>query len=391
MITFKPFSNPILIVSDNPALQGGLSRMCRDLASLCCTLPEFKVAVMGRGIGQRSKFPFLTYDYPESDNWGENIIEAVWNDFAGEDAGVIITLDDLSRRSWFTHPVGQSSELQKFLGDGRNFRKWAYVPVDSTGPLDVQPYSSRTTAMGYDRVLAASEWGCNQFKAIGRSDADWLPHGVWMGKFHPSDSKPTLGWGKNNIYVGCVMANQSRKDYPAAFECFAALKADYGNRFRAWLHTNALIHYWNVYALAVDYNVSDCLEITLGLNDDQLALRYSACDCTILPSAGEGFGFPIAESLACGTAAIVTGYAGGQEIVGEECKVRPIAYRVDTQHNVRRAVLSGYAFAQATKAEIERKRADWEYRSQELAQSVAHLNWVHLKPLWQRWLLAGLK
>ena len=395
MTSFKPFSNPLLIVSDNPAMNGGLARMCRDLATLCATLPQFRVGVLGRGLGQRRKLPFITYDYPESENWGENLLAPVWHDFAGEEPGIIMCLDDLSRRHWMVNPIGLPGDMQRFLGEGRNFKIWSYIPLDSSGPGGLPLSSqSRDCALRFDRILAASEWGCNQLKAAGRADADWLPHGIWMDKFHPYLGIPqfTLGWNKDSgIYVGCIMANQSRKDYPAAFECFAVLKEHYGNHFRAWLHVDRMVHYWNVYALAADYGVGDCLEVTTNLNDDQLALRYSACDCTILPSAGEGFGYPIAESLACGTACITTDYAGGQELVEEDCRVLPLAFRVDTQHNARRAVLSGYAFAELAKAQIEKKRNDWEYRSQELAQSVAHLDWTKLKTLWEKWMLEGLK
>ncbi len=187
------------------------------------------------------------------------------------------------------------------------------------------------------------------------------------------------------------MANQSRKDYPAAFECFAALKRHYGNKFKAWLHTDEMIRYWNVPALAAEYGVGDSIEVTTGLNDSQLALRYSACDCTVLPSAGEGFGFPVIESLACGTVCITTDYAGGSELVGEDCRVKPMCYRVDTQHCVRRAVLSGVAFAQAAIGQIEAKSQDWEYRSEQLAETVQHLEWGKLKHSWTRWMLEGLR
>jgi glycosyltransferase involved in cell wall biosynthesis len=142
-----------------------------------------------------------------------------------------------------------------------------------------------------------------------------MPHGIWVDKFHPvPNAKQLLDW-QDKIVCGCVMANQSRKDFPVAFQTFARL-------LRAlWLtlpcvaahqHTEG---YWDVQLLAAEYGVGESLEVSLSLNDEQLAVRYSACDCTILPSGGEGFGYPIAESLACGTAAVVTGYAGGQELV----------------------------------------------------------------------------
>jgi glycosyltransferase involved in cell wall biosynthesis len=196
-----------------------------------------------------------------------------------------MTTDDLSRRGWFANPA-MYGKLARFLGEARNFQKWAYTPVDSVGPdgstLGIE---QATCAAGYDRVLAASEWGRDALVRSGRTDADFMPHGLFMPPFQPQKNpRPTLGWGAEDIRVGCLMANQSRKDWPAAFECAAVLKREYGNKFRFWCHVDLMIRYWNLYALASDYGVSDCIEVTTDLNDEQLAQRYSACDCTILPS-----------------------------------------------------------------------------------------------------------
>jgi glycosyltransferase involved in cell wall biosynthesis len=390
---FKKLANPLLIVGDNPSLPGGLSRSGRDIATLCCTLPQFRVGYMGRGIGNNHKLPFPLYDYPEYGQWGEEYIQRVWEDFSDGQDGIIFSTDDPSRRHWFANPTGLPADTQKFLGDGRNFQKWGYFPIDSTGPNGITlPMASQDCINRYDRVLASSEWGRSVIITGGRKNADWLPHGIWPDKFKVQ-WRNVDGWTNENVYVGCVMANQSRKDYPAAFECFAALKAHYGNKFHVWVHTDEMIRYWNLYALAQEYGVGDCLEVTSDLTDTQLAIRYSACDCTILPSSGEGFGFPIAESLSCGSACIVTDYAAGPELVraiSDTCCIKPMCYRVDTQHNVRRAVISGYAFAQAAIDQIEKKRTDWEYRSGQIAESVRHLHWPNLKHIWTRWLLDGL-
>lgn len=390
---FKPLSNPIMIVGDNPSLGGGLSRIGRDLALLLCSMPEFRVAYLARGDGNRRAFPFTMYPFHESGEWGQEAIESAWKDFAGTEDGVILTTDDPSRRLWFSDPRGQTPELQKFLGVGRNFLKWGYFPVDSTGPHGMSlGFEGRAAVAGYDRVLAASEWGRDVLKASGRMDADWLPHGLDMTRFHPEENaKAKCGWEADSVAVGCVMANQARKDFPAAFECAAALKAEYGNRFKFWMNSDTMVRYWNVYAFAADYGLGDCIEVSMGLTDEELALRYSACDCTILPSAGEGFGYPIAESLACGTACIVTDYGAGQELVPEDCRVPPVTFRVDTIHNVKRAVISGFGFAQLAKGQIERKREDWDCVSAENAERVAHLSWKRLRLVWERYFREGLR
>ncbi len=385
---------PLLIVGDNPRLPGGLSRICRDLATLACTLPEFRVGVLGRGLGQHRGLPFTLYDFPESEEWGQRIMPGAWKDFAGGEPGIIMTTDDPSRRMWFALPEATDSQLMaRFVGPGRDFAKWGYFPIDSTGPDGHGlPHESRVTVQAYDRVLAASEWGRNVLRHGGRKDADWLPHGLHMDKFHPTGRAPArlIGWDESLIYIGCVMANQSRKDFPALFEAAHALKQHWGNRFRLWLHTDTMIRYWNIQALMVDYGLLDCVEVTTKATDEILALRYSACAATVLPTACEGFGYPIAESLACGTPCVVVDYAAGQELVSEAERVAALAWRIDTSHNVRRAVLSGFAFAQAIIPLAEEKMEDWEAVTERCTQRVEHLSWDSLRHLWARWFLEGI-
>jgi len=392
-LTFKPLSNPLLIVGDNPSLPGGLSRIGRDLATLACTMPEFRVGYMGRGEGNRTKFPFCLYPFDERHEWGADVIREVWQDFSQGGPGLIMTTDDPSRRVWFADPAFAPPKLEQFLGAGRQFRKVGYFPLDSTGPDgSVLGIEARNTLLGYDRVLCASEWGAAVAKRSGRQDADWLPHGFFPDKFHPqAHARGAMVKNSAEVWVGMVAANQARKDFPVYFETLAILREHYGNRLRAWLHTNALVAYWNVYALAADYGVQDILDTSTSLPDEMLAIRYSACDCTLLTTAGEGWGFPIVESLACGTSCVTTDYGAGQEHVPEDCRVRPIAYRVETSHNVQRAILSGHGFARAVIEQVERKRADWQYVSEQNAESVRHYAWPNLRFLWERWLRECLK
>lgn len=391
-MNFSKLSNPIMLIGDNGALPGGLSRIGRDLATLLSTLPEFRVGYLARGIGNTRRFPFTVYDFPETEGWGENHIEAAWKDFSNGQDGIILTTDDLSRRGWFANPAMYGS-LANFLGNGRTFQKWGYSPVDNCGPNGHSLGAEMSAAAhGYDRLLAASEWGCNVLKNSGCPNADYLPHGIFTNIFQPDvKARQKIGWDRDQVWVGCLMGNQARKDFPVAFETAALLKAHYGNRFRMWLHTDTMIRYWNIYALAADYGVQDCVLVTLTATDEELALRYSACDCTILPSAAEGFGYSIAESLACGTACVVTDYAAGQELVEEDCRVKPVTMRVDTQWNVQRAVLSGYGFANAAMNQVEKKRQDPEFRGEELRETVAHLNWKNLRYPWEHWFRSGLR
>lgn len=389
-IGLKALSNPILLIGDGPSEPTGLARIGRDLAWLLSSMPEFRVGYLARGGFARRNFPWVQYNYPErTGGWGEQYVMEAYKDLAGTDAGIIMSTWDLSRQLYFSQHQGLSEDLARFLGPGRNYAKWAYVPVDATGP-DEQglPIGMVEAARGYERVCAASEWGAQVIRR--HRPSNWIPHGLDLAKFTIGPRRGTLDWPDDQITVGCVMANQSRKDWPVAFECAKILKADMGNRFKMWCHTDVMIGYWNLYALATDYGVGDSIEVTLDLTDEQLAQRYSACEATILPTGGEGFGYPIVESMACGTSCITTDYAAGQELVDDDCKVGPVAYRVDTQHDVRRAVLSGWGFASRAKAQIERKQEDWDYRGQELRAKVEHLDWENLGHVWRRWFREGI-
>lgn len=388
----KTLSNRILFLSDRPEDHTGLARCARDLASLVATMPEFKVGFLGRGSQGHSKFPWTTYSYPEVMGWGDQYLSDIASNFFGAERGIVFTNWDVSRLS-FLAGQGIRPDLAKAYGPGKNWDTWLYTPVDSVGPdgraLGIE---QRQTLRAFDRVMASSEWGASVLQASGRADAQWLPHGIFMDTFVPdAHARQKVGWDESAVVVGCVMSNQARKDFPVAFETAAVLKQKYGNRFKFWLHTDVMARYWNVYALAADYGVNDCLEVSLSATDEELALRYSACDCTILPSACEGFGYPVAESLACGTACIVTDYAAGQELVPESCRVKPVTMRVDTQYNVQRAVLSGWGFANAAHGQIEIKRQDREYRAEGLRESVSHLDWGKLKYCWERWFSEGLR
>jgi glycosyltransferase involved in cell wall biosynthesis len=312
--------------------------------------------------------------------------------FFGADHGVVITNWDVSRLGWMAGRGLAPDLAQAYDPRYRNWDTWLYSPVDNFGPNHSSLNIEQCQALSdFTRVCAASEWGANVLKNSGRPDADWLPHGFDMKIFTiEPEARAKLGWSNDDIHVMSVMANQARKDFPAAFHAAALLKEKYGNRFRYHLHTNAMIHYWNVYALAADYGVNGCLEVTMEKGDRELAIRYSAADCCILPSGGEGFGMPIAESLACGTACVVTDYAAGQEIVEEECRVKPVAFRVDTVFNVQRAVLSGWGFARAAEEQIQKKRDD-PWRSEYLRETVRHLGWDRLQYPWRRWLQQGLR
>src|ERR1043165_5272791 len=122
---------PILFMGDNPALTTGLGRIIKDLAVHVSSMPEFRVGTFGRGGVASSKLPFAQYVYDESRQWGEELLQGAWEDFAGNQPGVIMTIFDASRLDWFSQPR-MGGPIQDFLSSER-YQRWGYFAVDSYG------------------------------------------------------------------------------------------------------------------------------------------------------------------------------------------------------------------------------------------------------------------
>jgi glycosyltransferase involved in cell wall biosynthesis len=84
----------------------------------------------------------------------------------------------------------------------------------------------------------------------------------------------------------------------------------------------------------VDYpGLRESIRIVSSLTSFELASVYRRAALTLLPSESEGFGFPIIESLACGTPVIASDLASTREAGGpaaEYCPVADVSAWVDT-------------------------------------------------------------
>lgn len=385
---------PLMIISDSPDQCTGLSRICRNLATNMTSLPDYRICTFGRGGFGTNKLPFMQYNFDEAYQWGETIIERCWEDFAGSEKGIIFTIWDATRLSWFGMPQywPQDSKVGRFLRSGR-FERWGYFPVDSTGPGDRLSSLGADTLLGFDRVLGYSAWGAEVLsRTLGRK-IDYLPHGINGDLFKIVDKKTarlTMGGkateGASPI-IGCVMTNQARKDWGLAFASIASLKKKYPNLL-FWVHVDVMERYWSLPALIADFGLQDNILLTDWLSDEGIVCGYSACDFTILPSLGEGFGFPIAESLACGTPVIHGNYGGGAELIPhEEWLVDPAAFRMDTIHNCMRPVFEGSDWVMAMDALLKSPTKTPE----ECRSTVEHLFWMNLWPAWEKWFTGGTK
>ena len=372
---------PILFLGDSPSLHTGLGRIGRDLATFLSRSPLFRVGFLGRGGISAKALPFPQYCFDEVRQWGEGYLEGVWQDFAGTEQGIVFTIWDPSRLFWFGRPGGlPEGSLREFLLRPP-FRKVGYFAIDSTGPGGRQTAIIRETLKGFDKTLAYGMFGSNEISnAIGR-ECDWMPHGLNFEKFQPRDktaARIAMGLHKSDLVVGCVMANQARKDWGLFFTT-AALLAQKHRNLKIWCHTDVIERQWNLAALADDFGLRPIM--TFDKSDEELSYAYSACDITLLPSLGEGYGYPIVESLACGTPVIHGNYGGGVELCpSQRMLVDPQGFRLDTIYNSLRPVFDPARWVEAAE---EILAEGWT--AQELRRTVEHLSWKALWPTWQKW------
>jgi glycosyltransferase involved in cell wall biosynthesis len=384
---------PLLFLSDSPSLPTGLARITKDLAVLTSQLPQFRVGVMGRGGVGSSKLPFAQFNFDESRQWGEMEIEGIWEDFAGGDQGVVMTIWDASRLNWFAQPR-MGGQLQTFLQSGR-FQRWGYFPVDSYGVGGKLTGLCADTLAGYDRVLAYTLFGKQVLAAtMGVEEVEWAPHGYNADVFKPRDraaGRAVLGVDEACPLIGCVMTNQARKDWATAFGAIARLKNQKPD-VKFWAHVDVVERHWDLRALAVDFGLVDTVIPTFNgqYTSEQLSYVYSACDVTMLPSLGEGFGYPIVESLACGVPVLHGDYGGGVELIPDTSWLIPsIAERLEGLWNNVRPVWNPADWANTLSSVIERLK-DEDLRDV-CTGAVEHLRWGKLWPgVWKKWMLRGI-
>lgn len=382
---------PLLFLSDSPDDTTGLARIGRDLASRVCADPElselFTVGFLGRG-GLGGKFPWANYTIPHSyigmkdtREWGSTVIEQVWNDFAGEEKGVVFSIWDPARMIWLSRPEHLFDSPAKTFLLNRPFDLWGYFPIDGHTPIEKGLGKMAEEALhGYNRVLAYTEYGADVMGSVLKKKLPFIPHGLDEKVWFPRDrekARAALKVPEKSFLVGIVAANQRRKDWGLAAEVGQRLKERFGaGNFIQWWHTDVVEREWSLHNLIEEYDLADNTMLTLSpMSDEWMAAAYSACDVTLAIGQGEGFGYPIVESQACGCPVLHSNYAGGACFVPRECRINPTS----------RCWLDGLSNVMRPIADPD----DWfikAKRGRELpVGDMRPLYWDAIWPAWRRW------
>lgn len=378
---------PVLVVGDAPNLIGGLSRIARDLTALLYQEQDsLGIEVFQAGIRyDGSPWPWRVFPLHDEPNWGRDDFHRVWSWAAQGRAGVVLSVWDPSR---CFELMKMKTKRNGIFMPGANL--WGYFAIDSETEVGGFGGPAAEVVREYERVLGYCAWGAKVLKKVApEKRVNWLPHGIELEKWKP--------WAKYNTkrrILGCVAANQPRKDFPLLFAAAQELKKRKGwEGLELWLHTDFAYKYWSVTELAELYGWNhEGFTLTNALSDGDLAAMYSSCAVTLAIGSGEGFGYPLVESLASGTPVVHGNFGGGAEFIPRaEWLVKPDRYRVDGSYALKRPLFDVREVATALQLAGEAKLNDTITTEEYCKGAVANLNWTVLWPRWYTWFATGLK
>jgi glycosyltransferase involved in cell wall biosynthesis len=322
---------PILFWTDAPDHHTGLARICRDLAGrVHHHLGEvFRVGTLGFFGKGSARLPWTQYTAPNVEQ-GLMDLRRICDDFFEGERGILFTI---TPPSWllnlalpqFLAKEGKDWAIVSEWLETRPFDLWSYLAIESIGPHGQFGVMTKAIIQGVDRALYYNHWGAQVAANMGlhNGQAGWLHHGVDTEAFKQApaevvaEARGKLEVGEGDLLIGCVATNTRRKQLATLIEAFYLLRHEVGgHKAKLWLHTDVFIREWNIPALLADFGLEEPRDVLVTSSlkrrpDDWMAAMYSACDVTVLPTGGEGFGYPVPESLACGTPC-VTGSFGGQ-------------------------------------------------------------------------------
>jgi glycosyltransferase involved in cell wall biosynthesis len=382
---------PFLIVSDGPQEATGLGRIARDLGGLivASNLDVDLVSVGGAVPPAWTAWPHVPMGEAErGDDWGARFVTAVWRDRWGRQPGVLWVIWDPGR-------------LAAYTGIDLPVQLWSYPAIDAPGLAGGLGGPAGAALQRAHRVIAYGRWASEVIQQSGRPLVPYLPHGLGTAVYAAPPTDDEAAWADQQLgphlrrgdrLIGCVATNQPRKDLALYFRTLGELKAR-GHAVYGWLHTDVLTKAWSIVQLVEDCGLAHRVTVTTrDYSDRQLALLYQRSAVTLAPGLGEGFGYPIVESLAAGTPVVHGDFGGGRELVPRrEWRVPVRETRIESIYNLQRPVFRPEDAANA----IERIWRWEDAIGRETAQaycrgSVAHLDWASLWPRWRRWIRRGL-
>ena len=357
----------ILPISDSPWAPTGFGTNTKNVAALLtkeghhigyggCQNPTHSKYVTEWPLGQTEKtveWENLPIMYPGQERFGEKSFhdwvkgfkpDVIWShlDFqmfqhiAGAKAPKQATLplyNDKGKLFSRKERTEMLSTIFKKVSKGPGWKWAATIPFD--GQPCIKDWQQLLDQIDYKICMSRYGQLCME-KEFDRCEESWyIPHGVDCGFFKPI-LEPKYGRKKlkdiapDAFVVGCVARNQHRKNIPQlvkGFKEFIDRNDLKPNQAKLMLHMdwNDAMG-WKLPSFAEQYGLKEYLLPPLmgvldageSLDEQSMVHLYNCMDVFVLPTAGEGFGIPTIEAMACGVPVAVTNYTTAWEIIKED-------------------------------------------------------------------------
>lgn len=380
----QPDRIPLLVLSDDPKLPTGLGRIARDLLAALLKFPELEIAALGCGADEDRRdgyYPVFRM-LPLEASCGEMDMPRMEKVFFKGRKPILFPTWDATRSLWIK---------RKDILWLNTPVAWGYFPFDSYGPNKMQPRCVQDVLRRFEHIAVPSIFAGHSLEGI---EVDIIPHGYDPKVFFPRD--PAAGRKLLKVadsvkhIVGVVATNQARKDWGMIAEVCGGLARQREN-IHFWWHTDSLDRCWNFALLIHEFGLARKVTITYNAPDEQMAEMYSACSLTLAPGLGEGFGYPILESIACGTPVVHGTYGAGMEIVCHGGgRVIPVdAFRWEpTSFPVQRPVYSAEEWIRVADDLLHMKT---NLSPERIAETVSTYKWENLSAKWEAWIARGIE
>ena len=312
----------ILFVGDSPTVNTGFGVVSKNvLAQLHAK--GHQIAVLG--VNHHGE-PYSREDFPydihpcEGGGGSEGVfgMNRLWHILPQVQPDLLFLFNDpWIIRSYLEHrPDNISAPYLKIIG---------YYPIDA-GPMKSD--TARLLSKELDAQVCYSHYA---ERIITEANDGKRPdnlyqvyHGVDTKIYRPLNQQAVreeLGISLDSWVVGMVARNQYRKRFDILMSAFAKFAKDKDDA-RLYLHTVLSDVGYDINDLIKQFKIGGKVILTQGMDspakgvpDTALNLIYNSFDVNALISLGDGFGLPVAESMAVGCPQIVSDHSCLKELV----------------------------------------------------------------------------
>lgn len=279
-------------------------------------------------------------------NYGLQGMKTLWDDVPVFPMGVEAYSNDTVRANFAAwkaeNPENPAHVIVLFDAWTMPREMYEGIPVSIWTMVDHQPIPPKVlSVLQWPNVtpIAVTKFGLEQMQRAGLSNARYIPMAIDTDLYRPTETfdgktgREIMGLPDEDLFiVSAINANKAsgaggihRKAWAEnilAFSIFAQDKPD----ARLYLHTE---RFGNHGGLALDIL---CKAVGLkpeqfkfvnqhamhnGIPNEAMAAIYTATDCLLASTLGEGFGLTLLEAQACGTVAVCNNFTAQPELLGD--------------------------------------------------------------------------